>query len=60
MGFDKNSTQPIVQPSKKTTKVNIGMIIGILFFFILGGFGVRWFWLHHEDAKPVGAATSGG
>ena len=47
MGFDKNSPQPLVQPQKKTTKVNISMIIGILLFFVAGGFAIRWVYLHH-------------
>jgi hypothetical protein len=47
MGFDKNSNQPLVQPKKRTTQVNISMIVGIVLFFALGAFGVRWFYLHH-------------
>ena len=47
MGFDKNSPQPLVQPQKRTTKVNIGMVIGILVFFVIGAFIFRWFYIHH-------------
>jgi hypothetical protein len=36
MGFDKNDPRPIVQPAKKTTKVNISLMVGVLIFFIIG------------------------
>jgi len=33
MGFDKNDTGPIVVVRKKTTKVNIGIVVAVLVFF---------------------------
>lgn len=35
MGFDQNEDQPIIQPRKSTTKVNLAMVAGILVFFII-------------------------
>ena len=46
MGFDQNSNQPVVQVQKRTTKVNIGIIIGVILFFLIGAAAVMWFWLH--------------
>lgn len=37
MGFDKHSDGPIVNPHKKTTQVNIWMVIGIVVFFLITG-----------------------
>jgi hypothetical protein len=48
MSFDKNDGQPIVVPAKRTTKVNIGIIVGVLVFFGMGAFGIAWIW-HHQD-----------
>ena len=30
MGFDKNDPGSIIQPAKKTTQVNIGIVVGVL------------------------------
>ncbi|HEX2100179.1 MAG TPA: hypothetical protein VHF69_05935 [Candidatus Synoicihabitans sp.] len=36
MGFDDQTQgQPLVQTHKKTTKVNIAMVIGVLIFFVI-------------------------
>jgi hypothetical protein len=45
MGFDKNDPQPIIQPAKKTTKVNIGMVVGVALFFVIGGIAIAI--MHH-------------
>lgn len=44
MSFDKNPSSPdqIVDPKKKTTKVNIGLAIGVLLFFVIGAFAFAW------------------
>jgi len=55
MGFDKNSEgQPVVQVEKRTTKVNISMIVGVVLFFILGATGMVW--LHHRYPPDQGGA----
>jgi hypothetical protein len=42
MGFDKNDSRPIVEPAKKTTKVNISLIVGVLIFFAFGAAAIIW------------------
>jgi hypothetical protein len=42
MGFDKNDPRPIIEPAKKDTKINIGMVIGVVIFFVLGGLAIMW------------------
>jgi hypothetical protein len=46
MGFDQNDPQPIIQPAKKTTKVNIWMVIAVVLFFVLGGLAMAWMRSH--------------
>jgi hypothetical protein len=36
MGFDKNDPRPIVEPAKKTTKVNISLAVGVVIFLVIG------------------------
>jgi hypothetical protein len=37
MAFDKNTAgQPIIQADKRTTKVNIWVVVGVLVFLLLG------------------------
>jgi len=36
MGFDQNSTQPLVNPHKWTSKINLGMVVGVLVFLVIG------------------------
>jgi flagellar basal body-associated protein FliL len=47
MGFDKNDSRPVVQPAKRTTKVNISMIAAVLVFFAIAAVGIVWF--HHHQ-----------
>ena len=50
MGFDKNSEgKPVVQVEKRTTKVNISMIVGVVLFFILGALGMARLHRHVSD-----------
>jgi hypothetical protein len=43
MAFDKNTEgEPVVHVEKHTTQVNISMVIGVVFFFILGAIGLVW------------------
>jgi hypothetical protein len=54
MGFDANSAgQPIVNVHKKTTQVNLWMVVGVALFFIIGAAAL--FWLsnrHGPDEHP--------
>ena len=42
MGFDQNDSRPVIQPSKKTTKVNFAMVGAILVFLLLGAGAIIW------------------
>jgi hypothetical protein len=42
MGFDKNDSRPIMQPAKKETKINIGMAVAVIVFFIIGGIAIGY------------------
>jgi preprotein translocase subunit SecE len=42
MGFDQNETTPIIQPAKKETKINIGMVVAVILFFVLGAIAIAW------------------
>ena len=46
MGFDKDDPRPLIDVSKRTTKVNLWMVVSIVVFFILVGFVVWALWLH--------------
>ena len=44
MGFDQNDPNPTTLTThKKTTKVNIGMVAGVLVFFALAA--AMWLWV---------------
>ncbi len=42
MGFDQNDGRPIVEPAKRTTKVNISMVVAVVVFFALGAAAILW------------------
>ncbi len=52
MAFDRDSDLPVLQPHKKTTQVNIWMVVGVIVFLILGAVAVVQYGLHHQHA-PV-------
>src|SRR5688572_28266049 len=56
MGFDKDDTQPVVNTSKRTTKVNISMAIGILVFFAVAGLVLRALYIRPAAAGADGVA----
>lgn len=37
MGFDQNDPRPIMNVHKRTTKVNLWMVVGVVAFFVTGG-----------------------
>jgi hypothetical protein len=47
MGFDRNNSGPIIQPAKRTTKVNIAMALAVLAFFGFGVAAIAWKFFHH-------------
>lgn len=58
MAFDKDSNLPLVQPQKRTTKVNIVMIVSIFVFFALGACAVTYFWMKGERNQPPAASEA--
>ena len=42
MGFDRNDSRPVLQPSRKTTSVNLAMVGAILVFLLLGPGAIIW------------------
>jgi hypothetical protein len=44
MGFDKNDPRPVVNPAKRTTKVNLAIVIGVVAFFVVAGLVVWALW----------------
>ena len=47
MGFDQDDPRPIIQPAKRTTKVNISLVVGVIIFFIIGLAAIIWFKTNH-------------
>lgn len=47
MGFDQHDPRPIIQPEKKTTKVNISLVAGVVLFFAIGIAAIIWFKSNH-------------
>jgi hypothetical protein len=45
MSFDENPPSPdrLVNPKKRTTKVNVAVVVGVLTFLLLGGLTLLWF-----------------
>lgn len=43
MGFDQNDPRPIMNPQKRTTRVNLWMVAWMIAFFAIGGVAV---WLY--------------
>lgn len=53
MGFDANSAgQPIVNVHKKTTQVNLWMVVGVAVFFIIGAAALFWLSNRHGPEEP--------
>lgn len=52
MGFDKDDESPLVHPERRTTKVNLWMIVGILVFFIAAGVVVWYLARNPAAATP--------
>jgi len=42
MGFDQNDDRPIVQPRRWGTKVNFGIVGGVLLFAVFGFLAMHW------------------
>lgn len=47
MGFDQNQPGPVVNVHKRTTKVNIWIVVGVLLFLTAGGVLI-WVFTHQQ------------
>jgi len=50
MGFDQDSDLPIIQPQKRTTKVNFAMVASILIFFFATAAVAFWIWRNSDES----------
>lgn len=53
MAFDKDSTLPLIQPQKRTTKVNFAVVIGVLAFLAICAGVVVWLDRSTPDRIPA-------
>jgi hypothetical protein len=42
VAFDKNDPSPLVQPEKRTTKVNFSIVAAVVVFVLIGIGGIIW------------------
>jgi len=40
MGFDKNDPRPIIEPARRTTKVNISIAVAVVVFLAIGAVAI--------------------
>jgi hypothetical protein len=52
MAFDRNDTVPSVNPKKRTTKVNFGVIVGVILFFAIAAGVIIHFTRNPENTVP--------
>ena len=52
MGFDENSNKPLVNPHKRTTKVNFAVVIAVVVFFVISAVMLIRFMRHPETTVP--------
>lgn len=57
MGFDKDSTLPLVNPHKKTTKVNLVMVLAVVVFLLCSAGVVIWL-SHSRPSIPSQGPSS--
>ena len=48
MGFDKDDPRPLIVPAKKTTKVNISLAVGVVFFLVIGVAAIAFYQHFHH------------
>lgn len=52
MSFDKDSTLPLVNPHKRTTKVNFSIVIGVVIFLGVTAGVVIWYSNNPPTSAP--------
>ena len=53
MGFDKDSNLPLVDPQKRTTKVNFSVVIGVVVFLLFTVSVVIWYSKNQPTSPPA-------
>jgi len=48
MGFDQQDSRQIIKPAKRTTKVNISIVVGVIVFFAVGAAAIAWLRANHN------------
>ena len=56
MGFDQNDPRPIMQPKKRTTKVNLFVAIGVIVFLTISVAGMWYFATRYGETEPTEVA----
>ena len=59
MGFDQNSRRPLVIWRRWTTETNLGMVVGVVIFLVVGALLI-FFWNRNSaaaDPSPAGTST---
>jgi len=56
MGLDKNDPTPPVDFKKRTSKVNVFMVLAVILFFVIAG--VMVFSLHRDPSKGTPEAAT--
>jgi hypothetical protein len=55
-GFDQGAqTEPLVNPRKQTTQVNLGVVLSVLLFLLGAGIAVFSLWNAHKHERPAPA-----
>lgn len=58
MSFDKNSTLPLVDPHKPSTKVNFSIVIAVVVFLAIAAGAVWWLSEHSPNSAPSQGPSS--
>lgn len=53
MSFDQYSDLPLIQPKKRTTKVNFGIVIGVVLFLVVSFAALLWYARNPHLAQPT-------
>jgi hypothetical protein len=56
MGFDQNDPSPIIQPKKRTTKVNLFVATAVFIFLSLSVAGIVYFAMRSDETDSAEVA----
>ena len=61
MGFEPQTAgQPLVNPRKRTTKVNFAIVASVVLFLIIGIFYAVWVSRQAKNGEPLGPPVAPG